>query len=349
MTITPQMYDTTTLLGVMQEQEAPSNYFLNLLFPRVETFTTEWVEFEKLSDRRRIAPFVVPGAPGVPTYRPDGSTVSRFKPAYIKAKDPIRAVEMTRRRPGQLLAPTPPSPRQNFDASVANITRFHRGIIERRWEKMAADAALYAAITVQGDDYPTTTVDFARAGNHTVTLGAGSRWGEIGVSIMSSLETFIARMRNASFGGVPNRMTMGSSVWAVVRRDPEILELLDTTVRGTEGTASIKLGLRDMTDVEFVGRIGNLELYVYSDWYEDDTGTQVPFMDPRDILLSGPAMEGVRAFGAILDKAAGFQALPIHTKMWDQEDPSATMILSQSAPLMVPINPNATLRARVIA
>ena len=44
-----------------------------------------------------------------------------------------------------------------------------------------------------------------------------------------------------------------------------------------------------------------------------------------------------------------FQPLPVFPKMWDEDDPSATILMTQSAPLMVPVNPNNTLRARVLA
>ena len=66
-------------------------------------------------------------------------------------------------------------------------------------------------------------------------------------------------------------------------------------------------------------------------------------------LALGQNVMGVKAFGAILDKKASFQPLPIFPKMWDEDDPSATILMTQSAPLMVPINPNNTFRARVVA
>jgi hypothetical protein len=72
-------------------------------------------------------------------------------------------------------------------------------------------------------------------------------------------------------------------------------------------------------------------------------------MDSRDIVLTGPNVNGVQCFGAILDHKAQFQALPIFPKMWDENDPPATYIMNQSAPLMVPVNPDATLRARVVS
>jgi hypothetical protein len=65
-------------------------------------------------------------------------------------------------------------------------------------------------------------------------------------------------------------------------------------------------------------------------------------------MVAPKVFAGVRAFGAILDSKAGLQALPIFAKMWDQEDPSVTFVMSQSAPLMVPRDPNGSLYASVL-
>jgi len=58
-------------------------------------------------------------------------------------------------------------------------------------------------------------------------------------------------------------------------------------------------------------------------------------------------MDGVRCFGAIRDKKAGYQALEFFMKNWEIEDPSHEYIMSQSAPLMVPKEPNATYSIKV--
>ena len=67
------------------------------------------------------------------------------------------------------------------------------------------------------------------------------------------------------------------------------------------------------------------------------------------LLLNPVGVDGVRAFGAILDPRAGYQALPIYSKNWIAEDPAAEYIMSQSAPLMIPGRPNASLKATVVA
>ena len=350
MTITRSIYDTATLLGVMRELEPVQSFWLDLAFPGVINFSDEYIDFSKITETRKIAPLVMPTSQGKPIYG-QAEKVYRFRPAYVKVKDAVNPQTMIRRKAGlgELLLPTALDPMSRFDATVGEIMRQHRDAIARRWEWLAAQAILNGTVTLSGDDYPTTTIDFERDSGHTITKGVATRWGDAGISIVEDIETWSALMRNAKFGGAPTKLIVGSDVWPVMKADDEIKELLRTDLRQTSGT-SFNFGPRDGLQVEFMGRISqNLEVWVYSDYYEDTSGTAVPFMDSRDVVLIGPNVQGVKCFGAILDKAANLSPLAVFPKMWDQEDPSATQIMTQSAPLMVPVNPNATLKARVLA
>lgn len=351
MTITRTTYDTQTLLGVYRELEPPSTFWLDLAFPSVLTFDDEWVDFGKVSEHRKLAPLVVPTAQGLPIYEA-AEKHFRVKPAYLKPKDAVSAAHMLRRRSGlgELLSATPLSPQARYDASVAAILQQHYNSILRRWDWMAAEAILNGKVTLVGEAYPETVVDFGRAALHTVTLAGGSQWGDSGVKPLADLETWINRVTQAKFSGPVTKVIMGPKAWAKFSIDPDVLELLKTDRRQTSGT-TLNLGLGDGTNVQYKGLIGqNLEVWVYSDYYESaPDGTAIPYMDSRDILLIGPNVQGVQCFGAILDVGANFQPLPIYPKMWDAQDPSATFVMSQSAPLPVVVNPDNTLRARVVA
>ena len=354
MAIGQTLYSTAALLGVMRDDEAmqpPSSYWLDLAFPNIITFEEEYIDFSKLTDTRKIAPLVVPTAQGRPIYSA-AERVSRVKPAYVKPKDPVSASRMIQRAAGlgELNVNSNWSPQQRYNAIVADILRTHRRAIERRWEWLAAQAVIYGQVTLEDEAYPKTVVDFERAAGHSITLGSGSRWGDAGVSILGNVETWKKTVRDAAFGGPTNRLTVGSKAWEVMRQDDEIRELLKVDFRPSNNGLTLNLGIREGLDVEFVGRLsGTTDIYVYSDYYHDADGSVVPFMDPRDVVLTGPNIRGVRCFGAIQDIDAQLQAMAMFPKMWKQEDPSATFIMTQSAPLMVPVNPNASLRARVVA
>lgn len=349
MAINVQLYDTDTLLGLYREVQEPSTYWRNLCFNSVITFEDEYIDFEKIREGRKLAPLVVPTVQGRAVYS-EASNVTRMKAAYVKPKDSVSPGRVIKRRPGEnLFAQNSLSPQARYNAIIGDILRVHRETIDRREEWLAAQAIINGKITLSGPDYPTRVVDFGRDALHTVTLGVGARWGDAGVKPMTDIQTWIDRVRRAQFGGPVNRLTVGSAVLPVLLADADVLKQLDTQTRGTN--ADLNTGLRMGEYVEYIGKLGpNLELWVNSDFYEDpDTGTATPFLDTKTVVLTGPNIMGVRCFGAILDEKAGFNATPVFPKMWSQEDPSATFVMSQSAPLTVPVNPNNSLSAKVLA
>ena len=181
-----EIYNTHTLMGVMRELESPSSYWLDLLFPYVQTFDTEYIDFEKIDAAgRRLAPFVAPNVKGRPVMS-DGFSVTRFKPAYVKPKDPVNPSRALKRRAGEAYGGSA-SPESRIQAIIADTMQTHRDSIERRWEWMAAQVAMTGKVVVSGDDYPEVTVDFSRAAGHTITLGVGARWGDTGISIVDYL------------------------------------------------------------------------------------------------------------------------------------------------------------------
>lgn len=343
MAIEYKIYDTSTILGVMEEREPVSSYFLDLLFREVVTFDDEYIDFEKVVSGRKLAPFVAPLAQGKPIYE-KGSKVTRLKPAYLKPKDAITPAKMLKKQPGRLLT-QPLSPQQNYDATVAAIALDHRESIERSWEWMAAEAIRTGAVTIASDDYPEHTVDFGRDPAHNVTLTGSAAWDDDSADPIEDMNDWIATVRRAKFGGLVNRATFGPDAWTVFYKNPEVRKQLDMFVRGTDG--NFATGIVTGEYVQYMGRIGNIDLYVNTDYYEVN-GSATPFVGAKEVILTSPAVRGVRAFGAILDKRAGLAAMPMFPKMWDQEDPSVTFLMTQSAPLMIPVNPNATLRATVL-
>lgn len=347
------VYTTRDLYGVMYDRrlESPSNYWLNLCFPGSHMSDREEIIFEKITTRRHIAPFVLPTVPGKPTYKKDGSTVSMFRPSYVKPKDSVRPAEQTSRQPGDLFTLTPRSPRQNFDAEVVRIVQFHRSIIQRRWEWLAARATIDGSVTIEGEGYPAVTVDFNRDPGHTITLAGPTYWDDPAHDILGDIQGWADMQADADFGGVPNRLTVSPDVWAVMRKNQGIKDELDLQRRGTR--VDILTGLVQPDPLPgqaiYVGTLGaGIDVYVYRDYYVDDAGNTQKFLAEKTVMLTAPGVDGVKAFGAILDTKAGLMTTDIFPKMWDQEDPSARFIMSQSAPLMIPVNPNCTLKATVL-
>jgi hypothetical protein len=336
----------------MRQMQPPTSYWRDLSYSNSYFSDDEYIDFEKLGDVRRIAPFVAPLAEGQPIYS-SGSIMTRFKPAYIKPKDAVNPTRALKRLPGTLGeyngTGAGPNMQQRYLAIIADILRAHSDAIQRRWEWMAAQATITGQVTIEDDKYPQRIINFGRNSAQSVVLSSGTYWGASGVNILGDILTWREMIRRAFFGGPTNRITMGPNAWEIVRNDTVIQTLLKYGMDKYAGGLDPNMGLRDGELIEYVGKLsGSLEVIVYSDYYQDPTsGAQIPYLDPDTIVITGPNVQGFACYGAILDPYAQFQPLAMFPRMYMENDPAATMVLTQSAPLFVPVNPNNTFSAVV--
>lgn len=362
------IYTPLDLYRVMFDprQTVSTSQWLTMFFPNSYVSTQEEIAFSKINASRRIAPFMLPNLPGKPIYRREGERLESFKPAYTKPKDAVRPSEMLALQPGELTRRLAlQSPEARYNAEVIRITQFHRSAIQRLWDYMAAKAILDGAITINymgenGIGVQSVVIDFGRAAGHTKTLAAGSRWGEAGVNIFNNLQSWIDEIAEAEFGGSVQHVILGASAAIPFLADASsstgsLKDKLDTNYRGSEEVL-INRGIITTDPLNPFTLLGRLSTGIFvwrysgpASKFQSSDGSLVNIMDPRDVVLVSPAVDGVKAFGAILDGAANLQAIDIFSKMWDEQDPSARFIMSQSAPLMIPTNPNCTMRVRVVA
>jgi len=231
---------------------------------------------------------------------------------------------------------------------VENIAE-ERRVLQRLFNWMAAMAVIHGKVTITGEDYPTQVVDFGRDPRLTRILAGTARWGEPDAKPLDDIKE-LRTIGYQKSGSVLNRLTMGIEAFDRFFASQDVKDLLKGDQRVTTSDSQLSaLGSTD-TPYEYRGVLqgangqGRVEIYTYNEQYEDAAGNTVDYMSPYDVIGTGGGIQGVRCFGAIRDKRAGLQALPIFPKMWDQEDPSLTYTMSQSAPLMVPANTNNSFR-----
>lgn len=339
------LYDTATLLGVIRVQPIESSYWLDNFFGRQITFDSEEIMFDKVIGQRRLAPFVSPVVQGR-VMRTRGYETRTFRPAYTKPKHIVDPNRVFSRMAGEALGGSL-SPDARWNAAVAENLREERNAIQRLWNWMAAMATIHGEVTVAGEDYPTQVVSFGRDAGLSLALAGDARWGEASADPLGD----IADLRKLSFeksGSPITRLTMGLDAFDLFFEDQKVKDLLKTELGAVPRTSDSQLSALGSPGqpYEYRGILqgangqGRLEIYTYNEQYEDEAGTTQSVMSSYDVVGTGPGLQGVRCFGAIRDKRAGLQATPIFPKMWDQEDPSVTYTMTQSAPLMVPGQPD---------
>lgn len=335
--------ETHELAGVIRTFPPQSSYWLDLCFPNVHFSNAEYIDFDIVDKARRLAPFVAPNVQGQPMLARRES-IRKFKPAYLKPKEALDPQRNLRRRAGESIGGSL-SPAERNDAIVAETLLDQSEAIDRRLEWMAAEAIVKGQVTVQGENYPQVTVGFGRRAANNKTLSGAARWNQAASATpISDIKGWATEMLRTS-GRRLTRVTLTPSAELAFFAAEETKYMLETRrgslARAEQANASGEVAYKVM-DIP-----GGVEVWVYNDVYEDNDGIEQPFVEDGLVILTGE-VEGVRAFGAIMDNRANWEPMSKFPKMWQQEDPSGIFLMTQSAPLMIPGRPNASMSVNVL-
>lgn len=337
------LYSTSYLVGVIEGLPPAPMSLLRRYFPSVIEEDSEEIHFDKSIRNRLMAPFVAPVVEGQ-IVEERGSTTEIFRPAYVKPKTPLDPRGALKRVPGEARGGSmSAADRQRL--RVANTMADHRNYIERRLEWMAAQALRTGAVTVSGEKYPTQVVSFGRAAGLTVTLAGTDVWTDAASTPVDDLHAWNVLALQQPDGAPLTEFVMDPDALSAFRAHADVKDVLDTR-RGSDSTFNMT-GLQE-GELQWVGRIDQFNIFTYQAWYESTIGSLQPFLPSGTVIGLNPVqLEGVQQFGAILD-VDSLQAMRYFPKSWVEQDPSRRFVMTQSAPLIVPARPNATVGASVL-
>lgn len=346
------IYDTDVLVGLVPNLKTSQNWLLDRFFPNVVTYETEEVSIDVDIGKRRMSPFVSPLVEGKLVESRKYQT-NTFKPAYIKDKrapdlrKPIRR-QMGERIGGEYTA----AEREMINLQFEMEDQID--MLNRRLEWMAASALTKSQITVVGDGFPTTVIDFGRSSNLTITLSGSDKWplsvaaGATNTQPSDDIEEWQTLMLKES-GAVATDLVFTTSSWKAFRLDTTIKDNAITFPALSPFGNQVDAGPRVNKGAVYKGRWGNFDLWLYNDWFIDPAdGIEKPMIPDGAVLMSGADLMGTRAFGVILDPAFNYGPMAFAPKSWVMPDPAQRYLLMQSAPLVIPSRVNASLCATVV-
>lgn len=144
-------------------------------------------------------------------------------------------------------------------------------------------------------------------------------------------------------------MILGAEAAELLQTDPEIRDILDNRrqMGGEMQLGPVAAGSEDMVAI-YLGTVGQFNFWQYTQLFQDDQGNDIEVWPSFGAGIIAPSQfQGFMAHGAIQDVAAQLRPLTRFPKMWNVEDPSATFLMTQSAPLPVPGDASASLFAMV--
>ena len=348
--MTQNIFNTTTLVGIVPNLMTSQNWLLDKFFPNIVTSDTEEVAIDVDVGQRRMAPFVSPLVAGklVESRRQQTNV---FKPAYIKDKrvpdlrKPIRR-QIGERIGGEYTA----AEREQLNMMFEMADQVD--ILNRRLEWMGASALSTGTVKIEGEGYETTVVDFGRNSNLTVALSGSDKWatsvadGASYTKPTSHINEWVKTILKYS-GAVARDVVFTSASWDAFVLDTSLKGAIVFPAQGPYGN-QINPGTEVPLGAVYKGRWGQLDLWLYNDWFVDEKGVEQPMLADGSVVISGPQLQGTRAFGAILDPAFNYGPMAFAPKTWLQEDPAQRFLMMQSAPIVIPSRVNAAMCATVV-
>lgn len=326
------IFNTTVLARVVAELPQPAPFFLGSFFREEQRETSEEIHFDVDQGRRRLAPFVSPIVAGK-VVRSKGYKTQTFVPAYVKDKRVFDAGRAFKRSIGERIGGDL-SPEQRQQAALARDLQDQIDMLTRRQELMAVEALRTGKVIIEGDDYPRSELDFDR--DPALTGTAATAWNAGGAKPLENVQNWSLLVTEKS-GAAANIVVMDVKAWQKFSANKDVQVLLDR-FRGRDAMNSAIVG----EGGRYVGSTGDLDIYVHVGWYENAAGNVTPYLPDNTVIVTSADLDGVRAYGAIRDEEAGFQAMPYFAKSWLEKDPSVRYLLMQSAPLPVPYRINAS-------
>lgn len=346
------IFDTATLTRTVESLDRPASFLLDTLFPNEQTSDSERIYFDVSTSKNRITPFVAPHVAGK-VVNELGFTTKDFAPAYAKDKRIFRPDGALKRAIGEQIGGSL-SPAERQAARVRIALEDQLQMLTTREEVMAASVLRTGTIVVSGEGFATQTVDFGRNAALTVTLTGNDRWSvnHADSNPLDDLETWAGLVHTHS-GAATQGFVMAPDAWQALRTRliarSEAQMMLDF---GRSGGSDAQMGpfVRGQGNdkARRVARLGDFEIWVYNDLYVDDDGNTQSLMPTGTVIAMTTALEGTRCYGCIQDEEAGLKAQRYFAKSWLEKDPAVRWLLLQSAPLVVPYRPNASLCATVL-
>lgn len=341
------LYDLVTLDGIFRNFKNPTPPFWLNFFNRQINFDTPKIQWDVVQgDDRGLAPFVVPTSQGRPQ-KLDPYDTRAFAPAYVKINDVVNPAMHVARVPGEGLGGTL-SLGQRRRIVIAELMRRARIKFDNRYEWLAARAIIDGQVTISGEDYPSTLVDFRRNANLTETLTGAAQWDETTANPLADLRNM--RIEANGISGVRiSKVIMGQNAYNSFAARVDLRDMMDKRYGGQQ--VAMTLITDGYEGQEYIGRIagasgqGALDIWVDSSKYIDpEDGQEKFYLDQNTVVGVNEAVQGIRCFGAIMDTEADYRPLTYFFKNYRTPNPSLEYLLSQSAPLMVPKNPDATFK-----
>ena len=200
----------------------------------------------------------------------------KFSVPYIKDLDQVTPADGVKRSIGEAFTGSS-NPTARIAAERVRLLQRHDKRLSMRIEEQVSQLIRGGKILCEGDGHPSVEVNFGMDAANNITVSGAARWSQLdptsatdGQQVLDDLEDWA---ENSNEG--VSHVLMEKSVWKTFSAFKAVKDLRDTQVRGE--SSSFSVAPSNDEHVSYKGNVGSFEIWVYTGYYRDDTGTKVPF------------------------------------------------------------------------
>lgn len=282
------MYERATLQGVLDKTKRPYAFLRDTFFSNVNLLQDEHITFDIVKGNEQIAPFVHPEIGGKMLDK-QGYITKTFTPPEVSPEKIITSKDVGHRLAGEQFN-SPVSWEERQRRLAAQFMRELDQSITRREEIMCSELLFTGKITVEGDGYNRTVIDFwpsAPADRPFVDVGATNSslyWDGNSANILDDLIAFADRVEDNSNTSATIAI-LGAGAAEALRANEDLWKKMDNRRIDPGNLVTRRLG----NGVRYLGQFNDsgLELYTYRGGYKDPVTGQRKKLVPDNMVLIG--------------------------------------------------------------
>jgi len=330
-------YEPRTLLEPFLEGPLVHTFLRDTFFGNRDYPPTDLVEFDFRRGRRKMAPFVAPLVGGKVMER-QGFETRFYRAPRIAPVRALRIPDLEPRLPGETIY----SGRTAADRAaelLAEDAIFLDEAITRREEWMCRQVLFNGGVTVTAENNYTNVINYLESSagptNNHETIAI--TWDQANSDPLLDLER--ARLNTIKASGVsPNVALFGTTAKETFIRNANVAKYLDNRRFELGQIAPV---IVDDAVVRF-GVVPGLQLYHYSEYFEDDAGALFPMLPDDLVVLLSTNVQNKIVYGAYtqLENARARQFRTYQTAripyVYGDEEGGALFYRLTSRPLPMP-------------
>ena len=333
------MFDTRTMLGMVQEAQKDAKTFLrDRYFSNRQTFDTKKIDIDIVgANQRKVAPFVNPKIGGVAVDRA-GYKTNSYEAPEVSPMRITTAEDMLQRSAGESIYGSK-TPDQRAAEQLGRDLSDLDDIITRREELMCAEALFKGQVTVKGEGYdevinywPTETSEQPKTTLSTLWTADGADAATILGDLRSLRRSVIQKS-----GINPTDLVCGTDAIEVLLDKLSAAQQLDTrrVDLGQINPAQLPNGVTYWGYLKDSG----LDIYSYDEWYLNEAGVETS-MVPADLVLMGsPNVKTTMAYGCVALAGDGaikfYEGARVPDSYISTQNPCGRVVQIKSRPLPI--------------